>query len=167
MHRTSLQLLIFLITISGSILNTLNASAQQMNRISGASGRDFQISITNSFGVRNSIDTNSNVRTRNSATVNLLPGSYIDDAFGDSQGNANANFTVTPGGGNMTINGIQSRNVFLFGEGTQFTSEMESVENPDPSKPIKGTASSMAVHDLNIKVQQQQSAFTSSFSQSF
>ena len=167
MHRTSLQLLIFLITISGSILNTLNASAQQMNRISGASGRDFQISITNSFGVRNSIDTNSNVRTRNSATVNLLPGSYIDDAFGDSQGNANANFTVTPGGGNMTINGIQSRNVFLFGEGTQFTSEMESVENPDPSKPIKGTASSMAVHDLNIKIQQQQSAFTSSFSQSF
>ena len=67
----------------------------------------------------------------------------------------------------MTINGIQSRNVFLFGEGTQFTSEMESVENPDPSKPIKGTASSMAVHDLNIKIQQQQSAFTSSFSQNF
>ncbi len=44
---------------------------------------------------------------------------------------------------------------------------MESIENPDPSKPIKGTASSMAVHELNIKVQQQQSAFTSSFSQNF
>ena len=143
------------------------ASAQQMNRVSGSSSKDFQITITNSFGVRNSIDTNSNVRTRNSATVNLLPGSYIDDAFGDSKGNANANFTVTPGGGNMSINGIQSRNVFLFGSGTQFTSEMESVENPDPSKPIKGTASSMAVHDLNIKVQQQQTAFTSSFSQNF
>ncbi|WP_136987723.1 hypothetical protein [Synechococcus sp. UW69] len=138
-----------------------------MNRISGSSARDFQISITNSFGVRNSIDTNSNVRTKNSATVNLLPGSYIDDAFGDSKGNANANFTVTPGGGNMSINGIQSRNVFLFGPGTKFTSEMESIENPDPSKPIKGTASSMAVHELNIKVQQQQSAFTSSFSQNF
>ena len=143
------------------------AAAQQMNRVAGASARDFQITVTNSFGVRNSIDTNSNVRTRNSATVNLLPGSYIDDAFGDSQGNANANFTVTPGGGNMSINGIQSRNVFLFGPGTQFTSEMESVENPDPSKPIKGTASSMAVHELNIKVQQQQSAFSSSFSQNF
>lgn len=149
------------------LLISAGASAQQMNRISGSSARDFQISITNSFGVRNSIDTNSNVRTRNSATVNLLPGSFIDDAFGDSQGNANANFTVTPGGGNMSINGIQSRNVFLFGPGTQFTSEMESIENPDPSKPIKGTASSMAVHELNIKVQQQQSAFTSSFSQNF
>ena len=166
MSRNTRNLFILLTTIIG-LFSSAKTSAQQMNRISGASGRDFQISITNSFGVRNSIDTNSNVRTRNSATVNLLPGSYIDDAFGDSQGNANANFTVTPGGGNMTINGIQSRNVFLFGEGTQFTSEMESVENPDPSKPIKGTASSMAVHDLNIKIQQQQSAFTSSFSQSF
>lgn len=149
------------------LLLSTGASAQQMNRVSGSSSKDFQITITNSFGVRNSIDTNSNVRTSNSATVNLLPGSYIDDAFGDSKGNANANFTVTPGGGNMSINGIQSRNVFLFGSGTQFTSEMESVENPDPSKPIKGTASSMAVHDLNIKVQQQQTAFTNSFSQNF
>ena len=166
MPRFSLQLLIFLATISG-LLHGARASAQQMNRISGTTGRDFQISITNSFGVRNTIDTNSNVRARNSANVNLLPGSYIDDAFGDSQGNANANFTVTPSGGNMSINGIQSRNVFLFGEGTQFNSEMESIENPDPSKPIKGSASSMAVHDLNIKVQQQQSAFTSSFSQNF
>ena len=166
MPRLSLQLLIFLAIISG-LLHGARTSAQQMNRVSGTSGRDFQISITNSFGVRNTIDTNSNVRTRNSATVNLLPGSYIDDAFGDSQGNANANFTVNPSGGNMSINGIQSRNVFLFGEGTQFNSEMESIENPDPSKPIKGTASSMAVHDLNIKVQQQQSAFTSSFSQNF
>ena len=166
MSRNTRNFFILLTTIIG-LFSSVKTSAQQMNRISGASGRDFQISITNSFGVRNSIDTNSNVRTRNSATVNLLPGSYIDDAFGDSQGNANANFTVTPGGGNMTINGIQSRNVFLFGAGTQFNSEMESVEKPDPSKPIKGTASSMAVHDLNIKVQQQQSAFTSSFSQNF
>ena len=166
MSRSTRNLFILLVTTFG-LLCSAKTSAQQMNRISGASGRDFQISITNSFGVRNSIDTNSNVRTRNSATVNLMPGSYIDDSFGDSQGNANANFTVTPGGGNMTINGIQSRNVFLFGAGTQFNSEMESVENPDPSKPIKGTASSMAVHDLNIKVQQQQSAFTSSFSQNF
>lgn len=166
MLRFSPQLLI-LLTAFSAILFSARASAQQMNQISGGSGRDFQISITNSFGVRNSIDTNSNVSARNSATVNLLPGSYIDDAFGDSQGNANANFTVTPSGGNMSINGIQSRNVFLFGEGTQFKSDMESIANPDPSKPIKGTASSMAVHDLNIKIQQQQSAFTSSFSQNF
>ena len=166
MSRNTCNLLILLTAILG-LASSARTSAQQMNRISGASGRDFQISITNSFGVRNSIDTNSNVRTRNSATVNLMPGSYIDDAFGDSQGNANANFTVTPNGGNMTMNGIQSRNVFLFGAGTQFQSEMESIENPDPSKPIKGEASSMAVHNLNIKVQQQQSAFTSSFSQSF
>ena len=166
MPRFNKHLFILLILFLGSLFSA-KTLAQQMNRISGASGRDFQISITNSFGVRNTIDTNSNVRTQNSATVNLLPGSYIDDAFGDSQGNANANFTVTPSGGNMSINGIQSRNVFLFGQGTQFNSEMESVENPDPSKPIKGTASSMAVHDLNIKVQQQQSAFTSSFSQNF
>ena len=166
MPRLSRHLLILLMPIIG-LLFSGKTSAQQMNRISGASGRDFQITITNSFGVQNSINTNSNVRTRNSATVNLLPGSYIDDAFGDSQGNANANFTVTPNGGNMTMNGIQSRNVFKFGEGTQFTSEMESINNPDPSQPIKGNASSMVVHDLNIKVQQQQSAFSSSFSQNF
>ena len=166
MPRFSLQLLIYLAAILGLLYGD-RAPAQQMNRISGATGRDFQISITNSFGVRNTIDTNSNVRARNSSNVNLLPGSYIDDAFGDSQGNANANFTVTPSGGNMSINGIQSRNVFLFGQGTQFNSEMESIENPDPSKPIKGNASSMAVHELNIKVQQQQSAFTNSFSQNF
>ena len=156
-----------LLSICSALLSSTRAHAQQMNRISGASSRDFQVTVRNSFGVRNSIDANSNVRVKNNATINLLPGSYMDDAFGDSKGNANANFTVSPGGGNMTINGIQSRNVFLFGAGTQFTSEMESVENPDPTKPIKGTASSMAVHELNIEVQQQQSAFTSSFSQSF
>ena len=166
MLQLSRHVFILLIPIIGLSLSA-KTFAQQVNKISGSSGRDFQISITNSFGVRNSIDTNSNVRTRNSATVNLLPGSYIDDAFGDSKGNANANFTVTPSGGNMNINGIQSRNVFKFGEGTQFTSDMESIDNPDPSKPIKGSASSMAVHDLNIKVQQQQSAFSSSFSQNF
>ena len=166
MPRFNKHLFILLIPFLG-LLFSAKTLAQQMNRISGASGRDFQISITNSFGVRNTIDTNSNVRTQNSATVNLLPGSFIDDAFGDSLGNANANFTVTPSGGNMSINGIQSRNVFKFGEGTQFTSDMESINNPDPSQPIKGTASSMAVHDLNIKIQQQQSAFSSSFSQNF
>ena len=166
MFRLRCNLLLFL-SVNFALFFTASAIAQQMNNITGGSARDFQVTVTNSFGVRNTIDANSNVRVRNSATVNLLPGSYIDDSFGDSKGNANANFTVTPGGGNMSINGIQSRNVFLFGPGTQFTSEMESVENPDPSKPIKGTASSMAVHELNIKVQQQQSAFSSSFSQNF
>ncbi|MCB4394721.1 hypothetical protein FZZ91_04250 [Synechococcus sp. HB1133] len=166
MFRLRCNLLLFL-SVNFALFFTASAIAQQMNNITGGSARDFQVTVTNSFGVRNTIDANSNVRVRNSATVNLLPGSYIDDSFGDSKGNANANFTVTPGGGNMSINGIQSRNVFLFGAGTQFTSEMESVENPDPSKPIKGTASSMATHELNIKVQQQQSAFSSSFSQNF
>ena len=166
MFRFRCNLLLFL-AVNFALFFATSATAQQMNKIAGGSARDFQVSVTNSFGVRNTIDANSNVRVRNSATINLLPGSYIDDSFGDSKGNANANFTVTPGGGNMSINGIQSRNVFLFGSGTQFTSEMESVENPDPSKPIKGTASSMAVHEINIKIQQQQSAFTSSFSQNF
>ena len=145
----------------------LKAHCQQANRISGSTGRDFQISVTNSFGVRTSIDANANVRARNDATVNLLPGSVIDDAFGDSSGNANANFTISPNGGNMGINGIQSRNTFLFGEGTQFNSTMESVDNPDPSLPVRGNASSMATHEFNVKVQSQDTAFSSSFSQSF
>jgi len=143
------------------------AYCQQANRISGSTGRDFQISVTNSFGVRTSIDANANVKARNDATVNLLPGSVIDDAFGDSNGDANANFTISPNGGNMGINGIQSRNTFLFGEGTQFNSTMESVDNPDPSLPVRGNASSMATHEFNVKVQSQDTAFSSSFSQSF
>ena len=159
-------LYIFLLSTCSVLLSSTRAHAQQMNRISGASSRDFQVTVRNSFGVRNSIDANSNVRVKNNATINLLPGSYMDDAFGDSKGNANANFTVSPGGGNMNINGIQSRNVFLFRAGTQFLGDGISGE-PDPTKPIKGTASSMAVHELNIEVQQQQSAFTSSFSQNF
>ena len=158
-----------LLTITWIVFSGLFSSAhsQQLNRTSGSTGKDFQISVTNSFGVRTSIDANSNVRARNSATVNLLPGSVIDDTFGDSQGNAKANFTITPNGGNMGINGIQSRNTFLFGEGTQFQSTMESVDNPDPSLPVKGNASSTAVHELNVKVQSQDSAFASSFSQNF
>ena len=139
------------------------AYSQQLNRTSGSTGRDFQITITNSFGVRTSIDANANVNARNTANVNLLPGSVIDD----SQNNPNANFTITPNGGNMGINGIQSRSTFLFGEGTQFQSTMETVDNPDPSLPIKGNASSTAVHELNIKVQSQDTAFSSSFSQNF
>lgn len=141
--------------------------SQQLDQTSGTTGRDFQISITNSFGVRTSIDANANVSARNSATVNLLPGSVIGDAFGDSQGNAGANFTITPNGGNMSINGIQSQNTFLFGEGTQFQSTMETISNPDPSLPVKGNASSTAVHEFNVKVQSQDSAFSTGFSQNF
>jgi len=145
----------------------IKISAQTINRLSGTSARDMQISVTNSFGVRTSIDANSNVKARNSASINLLPGSQIDDAFGDSQGNANANFTISPTGANMSINGIQSRNIFLFGQGTQFNSEMESIDNPDTTKPLKGTASSMAVHEFGVKIKSQQSQFSNSFSQSF
>lgn len=161
---------LFLIAAIGIILNTIldcKVYSQSINRLTGSSARDLQINVTNSFGVRTSIDANSNVRARNSATVNLLPGSQIDDAFGDSQGKANANFTISPSGGSMSIDGIQSRNIFLFGAGTQFTSEMESIENPDPSKRIEGKASSMAVHDFGVSIRSSQSQFNSSFSQNF
>ena len=45
--------------------------------------------------------------------------------------------------------------------------EMESIDKPDPTKPIKGTASSMAVHEFGIKIKNQQSQFSNSFTQSF
>ena len=157
---------IFLMLVSLPFLAS-SVNGQTIQRVSGTSARDFQVRVTNSFGVRTSINVTPNVRAQNSANVVLMPGSSISDSFGDSNGNANANFTVSPNGGNMNVNGIQSVNTFVFGEGTQFQSTTESVENPDPNYPIEGTASSMAVHELNLTIQNQQSQFGNSFSQSF
>ena len=154
----------FLIALFGIVSN---AKSQIVQRTTGGTARDFQVRVTNSFGVRTSIEGTRNFQAQNNAIINLAPGSSIVDAFGDSSGNANASFVATPTGGNMNINGIQSVNSFTFAEGTQFQSQSSSIANPDPTIPIKGTSSSMGVHEMSLTIQSQQQQFGSSFSQSF
>ena len=52
-----------LLTITWLVFSGLFSSAhsQQLNRTSGSTGKDFQISVTNSFGVRTSIDATGTV----------------------------------------------------------------------------------------------------------
>ena len=97
----------------------------------------------------------------------IAPGSTITDDIGDDTQSVTGDFIVTPTGATLDIQGLQARNNYILGEGTYFFSEMTTIDNPNPEIATKGTASSNLVHSLTITVDQTNSSFTSSFSESF
>jgi len=119
------------------------------------------------MGVSTSADVTDNLEVNNQANLVLAPGSTIQDEIGDDTQSVTGDFVVTPTGASLDIQGLQAKNNYIIGEGTYFFSEMNTVDNPNPEIATSGTASSNLVHSLTITVDQTNSAFTSSFSQSF
>ena len=159
----SLLILLFLALFAGADVK----SQQLQNSLSSGTSNSLNITINNSFGVTTSANHNSNMISNNNAVLVLEPGSRVTDNIGENGDSLSADFIVTPTGANTSIQGINSTNNFVFGAGTSFNSSLQSIDNPDPSLPIRGNASAGIQHSLGIKVDQINSSFSSSFSNSF
>jgi len=142
-------------------------SFSQTDSIQTGSSQKLSITVSNTMGVSTSADVTENLEVNNQANLVIAPGSTITDDIGDDSQSVTGDFIVTPTGASLDIQGIQTKNNYILGEGTYFFSEMKTIDNPNPEIATSGNASSNLVHSLTITVDQTNSSFTSSFSQSF
>ena len=119
------------------------------------------------MGVSTSADVTENLEVNNQANLVLAPGSTIQDEIGDENQSVTGDFVITPTGSSLDIKGLQAKNNYIIDEGTYFFSEMKTVDDPNPEIATNGNASSNLVHSMTITIDQTNSSFTSSFSESF
>ena len=62
---------------------------------------------------------------------------------------------------------VTGENLYLLEGGSTFTSNINTLDNPDPSKPVRGTASATAIQTTIVDVNYGSEAFQSSFQQNF
>ena len=142
-------------------------SFSETGSIQTGSSQRLSITLSNTMGVSTSADVTENLEVNNQANLVLAPGSTIQDEIGDETQSVTGDLVVTPTGASLDIQGLQSKNNYIIGEGTYFFSEMSTIDNPNPEIATNGTASSNLVHSMTITVDQTNSSFTSSFSQAF
>ena len=155
-----------LIALMSSALGTKANSQQLQNSISSGTSNSLNISINNTFGVNTSANHNANMTSNNNAVLVLEAGRVSDNVGGNSD-SMSADFIISPTGSSTSIQGINSTNDIIFGAGTSFSSSLRSIENQDPAIQTRGNASAGFQHGLNIKVDQMNSSFSNSFSNSF
>ena len=160
-----LKRIIPLLLISANIISA--CYAQTSNSLSTGSSNRLSISLSNTMGVRTTADAISNVEVDNEAVLILDPESKIQDSFDSSGEGISGDFVVSPNGASFDITGLQAENNYIIGEGSFFKSKMKSLEDPDPTKPIKGNASALLIHDMTLTVDQTNSSFTQAFSTDF
>ena len=160
-----LKRIIPLLFISANIIPA--CYAQTSNSLSTGSSNRLSISLSNTMGVRTTADAISNVEVDNEAVLILDPESKIQDSFDSSGEGISGDFVVSPNGASFDITGLQAENNYIIGEGSFFKSKMKSLEDPDPTKPIKGNASALLIHDMTLTVDQTNSSFTQAFSTDF
>jgi hypothetical protein len=122
--------------------------------------------ITSTFTTQSSIE-GTNVTGTADATVILAPGGFITNKIGDDNGNASATFNASPNGSSVNLQGVTGENLFLLEGGSTFTSNIETVENPDPSLPVRGSASATAIQTTIVDVNYGEESFQSSYQQNF
>jgi len=135
--------------------------------IQTGSSQRLSITLSNSMGVSTSADVTENLEVNNQANLVIEPGSTIQEEVGDETLSVTGDFVVTPTGSSLDIQGLQAKNNYIIGEGTYFFSEMNTIDDPNPEVATKGSASSNLVHSMTITIDQTNSSFTSSFSESF
>ena len=160
-----LKRIIPLLLISANLIPA--CYAQTSNSLSTGSSNRLSISLSNTMGVRTTADAISNVEVDNEAVLILDPESKIQDSFDSSGEGISGDFVVSPNGASFDITGLQAENNYIIGEGSFFKSKMKSLEDPDPTKPIKGNASALLIHDMTLTVDQTNSSFTQAFSTDF
>ena len=126
----------------------------------------FSYKITSTFTTQSSVEGTNIVGNAN-ANVILAPGGYITNKIGDANGNAGATFNASPNGSSVQLQGVTGENLYLLEGGSTFTSNIKTVDNPDPSKAMRGTASATAIQTTIVDVNYGSEAFQSSFQQNF
>ena len=126
----------------------------------------FSYKITSTFSTQSTVE-GTNVIGDAKANVTLAPGGYITNKIGDDSGNAGATFDASPTGSTVQLQGVTGENLYLLEGGSTFTSNIETVENPDPSKAVRGTARATAIQTTIVDVNYGSESFQSSFEQTF
>ena len=126
----------------------------------------FSYKITSTFQTRSAIE-GTNVTGTANADVTLAPGGYITNKVGDENGNAGATFTATPNGSSVALEGVTGENLYILEGGSTFTSDIKTVDNPDPSLPVRGSATATAIQQTIVDVNYGSESFQSSFEQTF
>jgi hypothetical protein len=127
----------------------------------------FSYQITTTVGTRTTAEVTGNMRANTEAILNLRPGSLITNKIGDDSGNASAVFTATPDGSSVDLKGITGENLFLIDEGTTFRSALFTTDDLDPTISSRGEASALGVQTTTVTVERGETAFMSTFQQTF
>lgn len=159
-----------------SILATESPSHSQItsNIGSGTTART-QITLSNTMGVYTQLDSSPNVQANLNSNLNIEPGSTIQDSFGQGdQGALKGTIRVTPTSANIDITGLTTKNNYIVGPGTNFSSEMKTLHGNDCtgacaqySGQTRGNSGVGMVHNMSLTVDQTTSSFSNSFSQNF
>ena len=157
--------IVYIFMVISSIINSPVLS--NTNNIQTGNSQRLSITVSNTMGVSTSADVTENLEVNNQANLVIEPGSNIQDEIGGDEQSVTGDFVISPNGASMDISGINTKNNYIFGEGTYFFSEMKTVDDPDPEIETIGNASSNLIHNLSITVDQTNSSFTQSFSNSF
>ena len=126
----------------------------------------FSYKITSTFSTQSTVE-GTNVIGDAKANVTLAPGGYITNKIGDDSGNAGATFDASPNGSTVQLQGVTGENLYLLEGGSTFTINIETVENPDPSKAVRGTSRATAIQTTIVDVNYGSESFQSSFEQTF
>ena len=168
MKNTLSKLRIYCTAIFLIPLFQLPSFSETANIQTGSSQR-FSITLSNTMGVSTSANVTDNLSVTNEANLELLDGSIIEEQVGDDTASVTGNLGVTSEGASLDIQGLKAYNKYLIGDESFFYSKMETVadELRDPTIATQGNASSNLAHSMTIVIDQTNSSFTSSFSQSF
>ena len=157
--------IVYIFMVISSIINFPVLS--NTNNIQTGNSQRLSITVSNTMGVSTSADVTENLEVNNQANLVIEPGSNIQEEIGGDEQSVTGDFVISPNGSSMDISGINTKNNYIIGEGTYFFSEMKTVDDPDPEIETIGNASSNLIHNLSITVDQTNSSFTQSFSNSF
>lgn len=174
-HQRSRRLLVATSILFVSLTIPNQVKAQVVTNLSGGTSQRTQVSLSNTMGVYTNLDTSPNVKTEINASLNIQPGSTIQDSFGSGeQGSLSGAIMVTPTSSNIDLQGLSTKNNYIVGPGTSFSSKMETLHGSDCtgrcaaySGQTRGSSGVGMSHNMSLTIDQSTTSFTNSFSQSF
>ncbi len=149
--------------------------AQIISNVGTGNTARTQITLSNTMGVYTQLDTSPNVQSTLQSNLNIEPGSTIQDSFGQGdQGALSGTISITPTSANIDIKGLTTKNNYIVGPGTGFSSEMKTLHGNDCtgacaqySGQTRGNAGVGMIHNMSLTIDQTTSSFSNSFSQNF
>jgi hypothetical protein len=151
------------------------AHSQVTTNLGTGSTSRTQVTLSNTMGVYTQLDTSPNVKATVNANVNLEPGSTVQDSFGSGdQGALKGTISITSTSANIDLQGLSTKNNYVIGPGTSFSSEVKTLHGSDCTGacaqyngPTRGNVGAGMAHNMSLTVDQSTSSFSNTFSRSF
>ena len=162
---------IFFVLLSASFVFLFSPSYSQVRTSLDSGSRSrTSISLSNTMGVYTNLETTPNVQGFVDANLVIEPGSTIQDSFGGAIPGASSitgAVNVTPTSANIDLQGLAAKNNYIVGSGTQFSSNLKTIEGTNYPGSGVGKASTGMNHSMSLTIDQTNSSFSNSFSQNF